>query len=323
MNPWSWMEVWACSELQGFHSGASTAQQLHMLFMKYGPSPGLIYALARDPERIDRHEHGLRFAMKWLSLTDINHLAYTDGKFSDNRPLETISRWLYVLRRKDPQTPQVYAHDVQSPYLMDIILEHFHQSIPDIAERLYHSFRALSPVSTCIGILFEKCSHLVLARINHDPKPFAITPMLEGGTTYCKSAQRLEWSYSMDDSPQAVTESFRGTYRNLHKYESVQDLPPLDNAGFYIPGYSNHPTFSSFAVDGTTLYVFQATVAPVHDVQGSGLEELGRFVAGSQITGPWKFVFVIPSGNMLECHVPAVWKDRLSLYTLYLDDIDG
>ncbi|KAF9503547.1 hypothetical protein BS47DRAFT_789241 [Hydnum rufescens UP504] len=304
MNPWSWMEVWACAELHGFDSGAPTAQQLHMLFMKYGPSPGLIYALARDPEHVDRHEHGLRFSMKWLSLMDIKYLAYTDGNVGENRPLETISRWLYVLRRKDPQTPQVYAHDVQSPYLMDIILEHFHQSIPDIAECLYHSFRALSPVSTCVGILFEKCSHLVLARINHDPKPFAITPMLEGGTTY-------------------FTESFRGTYRNLHKYESVQDLPPLDNAGFYIPGYTNHPTFSSFAVQGTTLYVFQATVAPVHDVQGPGLEELGRFVAGSRITEPWKFVFVIPSGNMLECHVPAVWKDRLALYTLYLDDIDG
>ncbi|KAF9508834.1 hypothetical protein BS47DRAFT_1384610 [Hydnum rufescens UP504] len=310
MSPWSWPELWACPP---------TAQTLYDIFIKYGPSPRLVYDLAAAPMNAENYAHELQVAVKKLALANVQQLMRTDGSDIVDSSIANLSHALFIVRPRDRETRHLYARDVPTAYLMELILQHIHITLSDAAEQLYHIFRDVSETSAAAGMLFQHSCVRILARIDYDgAKEFEIKRMV--GSNPSSSRWGLRSRFDTDESPQAINENFLASSRTLHNYadRELGDLI-LTNDRIYVPLASNDPTFDFFLVDHSVLYAFQATTAKVHVMKEAGLLKLQSVAASNQIVGRWKWIFVIPPGNVVRCHAPKNWKHRLDLYTLHLD----
>ncbi|KAF9508840.1 hypothetical protein BS47DRAFT_202961 [Hydnum rufescens UP504] len=319
MSPWSWPELWACNELQVFPSSPPTAQILYDIFIKYGPSPRLVYDLAAAPTNAENYAHELQVAVKKLALANVQQLMRTDGSDIVDSSIANLSHALFIVRPRDRETRHLYARDVPTAYLMELILQRIHITLSDAAEQLYHIFRDVSETSAAAGMLFQHSCVRILARIDYDgAKEFEIKRMV--GSNPSSSRWGLRSRFDTDESPQAISEKFLGSPRILHEYldHELGSLVLTDDR-IYVPLASNSPTFDFFLVDHGVLYAFQATTANAHGTREAGLLKLQNTATSNQITGRWKWIFVIPPGNVVSCHLPENWKHRLDLYTLHLD----
>lgn len=114
--------------------------------------------------------------------------------------------------------------------------------------------------------------------------------------------------------------TFEATTRTVKFFSSNDDLGVLSESTYYIPMVSIDPAYDAFVIRGGRLFIFKMNLGLESlrvNINTKGLEDLRNRV-GSQVTGKWCFVVVVPNSEKEEA-VEVVLSSDSEEWTLKLD----
>ena len=179
----------------------------------------------------------------------------------------------------------------------------------------FHDLRIIS------DIVFESLAQLQL----QEEVALNLVPMVEVSAPRSSgnAKQKTQFSSPADVANPPVWIQFKLT--DTVEFDVDSSNSTVFQAGvFYVPTSSNELAFDSFILIDQVLYIFQFTIAALHEINEGMTKSLSRPTLEAKLQGvEWRFVFVIPSGSTIcpESNVAKLKEscDRATLFTAEID----
>jgi hypothetical protein len=277
------------------------------IFDDLGPTPRLCFELS-ELEQLGVYEEDVEHAISNITADQLERLIREAASLTTN----SISHKICLISRE--RRDDVHSIGVVSP-ITHSIQSRIANRLRNLEQadliRLYKYFAMAPQWRATAGFFFEAAAQRRL----QDGTNLELLPMVQLTTSRNRS---LPWWYSshsplcnasLEESRQhALQQRLVITVRPSRTVEYPDAGLSLIAPGiFYVPEPANKVALNSFIMADGFLYIFQFTIASVHDTKRLDFLEKCQ---GIPPMDNWRFVFVIPPDLALTTPQPSLFKLR-------------
>jgi len=225
-----------------------------------------------------------------VETTEVSHVLFLVERLSENEPRE---------ENEDSNRFSKYGDTVIKPITLAIkekLLERF--ALLNLEEQFYwySHFAQYNNASFLTGIFFE----LIIHRRFREVITLDLFPMtVKRGGTKKRSPQ---WKSTHSHGTAQPTIEIHPVDVNVY---SKPGPKTIEQDVYYVPESKTQVAFDSFIMTNKALYLFQVTLASIHEIKPGILPFFKPFLNKSLRPNiPWVFVFVLPHDSEISCPQP-------------------
>ena len=286
------------------------------MFLEYGPTPRLCIDFVLSPPRLNKFRNERTRAISNLTLDTL----ITAVQMGEDLDMDQCYSTLLV---KQKTVDDFYGFTIEPISLSVKRLLKRQLMTVEKKERLQTYLRSprLHDLRIISDIVFESLAQLQL----QEEVALNLVPMVN--VSALRSRENAKWE-SQSSSP--VVDAANPPFWILFKPTDTVEYNESTLSGFqagvlYVPTTSNESAFDSFILVDQVLYIFQYSIASLHEIDEGITKLLSRPTLEAKLEGvEWRFVFVIPSGSTIVfsesnfANLKNVW-DSARLFTAEID----
>ena len=277
---------------------SSEFTRIGRIFDNLGPTPRLCLDLPSKPHRMKDYERQVQLAISTVTADRLEKIIGEATALS----MDALSHTICLISREERDDMQ--SQSVVSP-MTQSIQSRLASQLRNLERaeriRMYKLLAKVPDSRAMAGVLFESEAQQCL----QDTINLELVPMVRLANSRAGTLPRWHSSHnvlanaSLETSRQeALRKRFTLTVRPSQtvEYRDAQFLV-VPNV-LYIPEATNHVALDSFIIIDGFLYLFQFTIASVHDIN-SGLANVTENLQGLPTMDKWRIVFIIPPSSLL------------------------
>jgi hypothetical protein len=196
--------------------------------------------------------------------------------------------------------------------LLDVVNSRGQASASDYSHRILVMNPSHDYSNFSLGFASKKICKLVFEKFYHEKKnelrkfidmknEDLLTAVMRGELFETLVISIFERGYKLKGSEvteKGVVGNFELTFGSLEIviYESLIECNLEDSAKFFVPKSKTNGSFDSIWFDGSTLHLFQITLAKSHPIKLKPMEEAMKIINGKNFKDV-KFVFIVPTSR--------------------------
>ena len=279
------------------------------IFDNLGPTSLLCLELLSDSGQMRDYERDVEKAILTVTADSLEKIIREATAFN----MDVLSHKILLLSREERD--DVHSLPIISP-LTHSIQSRLASQLRYLEQaeliRMYKRLAKDSDSRATAGIPFESAAQLCL----QDTMNLELVPMVRLANSRAGTLPRWHSSHnlladaSLDKSPQEelkqrLTLTVRPSQTVEYRDARLLVVPNV----FYVPASTNQVALDSFIIIDGLLYIFQFTIASVHDIH-PGLANVVEIFQGLPTMDKWRFIFVIPPSSLLIVQQPKLLESH-------------
>lgn len=261
--------------------------------------PRTVYDAAFRGGRLQDYDTEIQAILNKISLPVLSSLLREAPHESDPT---TSHKVICVYRRPGPYH-FLYYMDLLSPFVADSLLEAPQFSSIDSKRKLIDLFAEISIVGVARAWAFEMYMHHILA--GEYGNVLVETLQLQAGGRTGETYQVLR--STVPDNIYTVRQRKRNSYKSFNNLKNKREV-------YWIPWTLENPSFDSFVITDTAVFIFQITLSSTHAVDSKGRKGLLSLINLLPPEIPRHYVVVVPKGVKESFRLTEVSQEWSSMF---------